>query len=249
MIRLILVVLWIVIYLLATLPLFLCMLVWNLLDPDRCHILSQGIIRLMMRGVLFFSGVTVTVKGKENIPENEAVLYVPNHRSYYDFVITFLYVKSPVVNIGKKELKYVPLFGQWVTLIGTLLMDRSSRMAGFRVIEKAADEVKRGTSCFIYPEGTRNKGTQEELLMFHEGSMKISVWSGCKTVPVAMLGTRDIYENHRPLIRPQHVTLVFGKPVDPAELTKEELKKYGAIVRERITEMILAEEKLQKGEN
>lgn len=249
MLRTVLVLCWFAVFVIGTLPLFLIMLLYSLIDREKCHIACQKIVRVLVKGIRWLSGVRVTVKGRENIPENEAVLYVPNHRSYFDFIVTFENVESPVINIGKKELKYIPVIGQWIWLMGTLLLDRKNKKAGYRIIDDAVKQVKAGVSVFIYPEGTRNKGVQEEPLRFREGSLKISSWSHCKTVPVAILNSRDIYENHRPCIRPTDVTVVFGEPIDPATLTREELKNYGALTRERIVEMILKEEALSKGEN
>ena len=247
LLRLVLIVLWFIIFLVLTLPMLVFEIVCRQFNREKSELQSQEAVRFLMKGVLFLAGVKVTVKGKENIPDGEPVLYVPNHRSYFDFVVTFINIKSPVFNVGKKELAYVPLIGQWVMLIGTFLMDRKSRKKGYRTIEETVRAVKEGKSVVIYPEGTRNKGRMEEPMRFREGSLKISAWSGCKCVPVALLNTRDIYENHRPLIKKTDVTLIFGEPIDPAELSQEELKNYGALVRGRIVDMILAEEGVKNG--
>ena len=248
MLRTIFILLWFLLFFIVTLPLLFIAALWSFVNKEKSSLFAQSTVRILVRGILILSGVRLTVKGKENIPEGEACLFVPNHRSYFDFLVTFDSVKSPVINIGKKELKYVPVMGQWISLMGTLLLDRKSKKSGLLVIKEAVENVKAGVNVFIYPEGTRNKGTEEELLPFHEGSLKISQWSHCKVIPVAILRSRDVYENHRPRITPADVTLLFGEPIDPEELSREDRKRYGALVRERITEMIRREEKLLKGE-
>lgn len=246
MIRMILVILWFIIFLIVTLPLLLFEIVYHFINEERSQLQSQKIVQFMMKVLLFLTGTHVTVKGKENIPEGEGVLFVPNHRSYFDFVITCTQL-YPYYNIGKKELVYPPLIGQWVWLIGTLLLDRKDRKAGYKIIEQAADLVRTGKNVTIYPEGTRNKGKQEEPLRFREGSMKISLWSGCKVVPIAMLNTRAIYEDHRPFIRPAEVKLIFGTPIDPADLTEEQKKHFGAYTRDVIIQMMQKEEEQSNG--
>lgn len=242
MLRAVLIVLWIVVCIVLTIPLLLFETVYHFVDREASELQSQAVARFLMKGVLRISGARVTVKGTENIPKGEGVLFVPNHRSYFDFVLTFSYI-TPLYNIGKKELGFIPLFGQWVWLIGTLLLDRSSRKKGYKIIERAAEEVKTGKNMLIYPEGTRNKGKMEEPLRFREGSLKISTWSGCKVIPVAMLYTRDIYENHRPFVKPTDVKMIFGTPIDPAALSEEEKKSYGKLCRDTIVQMMLEEEK------
>ena len=47
--------------------------------------LVQGAFKLIM----FMTGVKLTVIGEENVPKDKAVLYVGNHRSYFDVVMTY----------------------------------------------------------------------------------------------------------------------------------------------------------------
>lgn len=241
MIRLLLILLWFLIFIVVTLPVLLFELVYHFINKERSQLQCQKFIRFLMKGVFWLTGSTLTVKGSENIPEGEGVLFVPNHRSYFDFVVTCTQI-YPFYNIGKKELSWPPIVGQWVWLIGTLLLDRKDRRAGLKVIGEAAELVKTGKNIMIYPEGTRNKGLQEEPLRFREGSMKISLWSGCKVIPVALLNTRAIYEEHKPWIKPADVRMVYGKPIDPADLTDEDKKRFGAYTRDVIIQMIKEEE-------
>lgn len=48
---------------------------------------------------------------------------------------------------------------------------------------------------------------------FHEGSLKIAEKSGCPVIPVAMVGTAEVFERHFPWIRPSHVIIEYGKPI------------------------------------
>lgn len=246
MLRTILIILWIAVYLLALFPVFLFELALHFISREDSERQCQYLIRFMMKVALFLAGTRLTVKGRENVPEEGGVLFVPNHRSYFDFVTTVSCI-GPLYNVGKKELLYPPVVGWWIWLIGTLFLDRSSAKAGLEVIRDATELVKKGKRVLIYPEGTRNKGAMEELLPFHEGSFKISLWSGCRIIPVALLNTRDIYEAHRPFIRAADVTIVFGTPIDPAALAPEERKHLGVHVRKVITDMILEEEGKKNG--
>jgi len=246
MIRTILIILWIAVYLLALFPVFLFELALHFINRQASERQTQRIIQFLMKGVSWLAGTKITVKGRENIPAEGGVLFIPNHRSYFDFITTISSI-CPLYNVGKRELAYPPIVGWWIWLMGTLFLDRSSPKAGLKVINKATALAKQGNHVMIYPEGTRNKGAQEELLPFHEGSFKIAIWSGCKIVPVALLNTRNIYEAHRPFIRSTNVTMVFGTPIDPTALSPEERKHLGAQVREVITNMILEEEGKKNG--
>ena len=239
--RSLIIVLFLLIYLIVTLPVMVVEFVIRIFDRKTSEKHCRWLIIRLMKAANFIAGVDLEVKGLENIPEGETVLFVPNHRSYLDFTVLFPLLSDPSLFVGKKELAMVPLFGQWVYLIGTLILDRKNRRQGYNVIYRAADLVKDGSNIIIFPEGTRNKGDIMEPLRFKEGSLKISSKSGCKTVPVALIGTREIYECHRPWVKPGKVKVIFGKPIDPAELSEYDLKNYGAYTRERIIEMLKAE--------
>ena len=183
-----------------------------------------------------------TVKGKENIPEDRAVLYVGNHRSYFDILVGYTTVPGLVGFVAKKEMEKIPLLSTWMRYVNCLFLDRKNLKEGLKTILEGIDQVKNGVSVWIFPEGTRNK--QEDLmdlLPFKEGSLKIAEKSGCPVVTVAMTGTAEIFENHFPYIRPGNVTIEFGRPFFPKEL-EPEFKKFPGAYAEMQIKAMLAEQ-------
>ena len=59
------------------------------MDRDYMEEESLRMVRGRFKEILKVSGVEVTVKGLENIPENQSVLYVGNHRSYFDILVGY----------------------------------------------------------------------------------------------------------------------------------------------------------------
>ena len=86
------------------------------------------------------------------------------------------------------------------------------------------------------PEGTRNR--TDELLPFHNGSFKLSTKTGCAIVPVAMRNTDQVFRSHFTWFHPVKVTVEYGKPVYPSDLTAEEKKSIGKYMREKVKEML-----------
>ena len=107
--------------------------------------------------------------------------------------------------------------------------------------------MREGQSIWIYPEGTRSEGeTELDMETFKEGSFKVAEKAGCKIVPVAMVGTRDILEAQFPAIRPQHIRVRIGAPIEVKNLDEEEQKHIGAYVQAKVKadiQALLAEEK------
>ena len=184
------------------------------------------------------TGVKVTVIGEENIPD-EPVLYVGNHRSFFDILLTYSRCKRLTGYIAKKEMEKVPLLSIWMRFVYCLFLDRENPKEGLKTILQAIDYVKNGISICIFPEGTRNKNADDlELLPFHDGSFKIASKTGCAIIPMALNNTVEIFEAHMPKIKSTHVVLEYGKPIYVKGLPKEDQKHLGAYTQNIIHDML-----------
>ena len=238
MIRFILVILTAFLYLILSIPVLLVLLLIRKKKPEVCDKVSRSLIRWIFRVILFFSGTKITVKGQENIPKDRAVLYIGNHRSYFDILVTYTTVPGSCGFVAKKELSRIPLLKNWMELIHCLFLDRSDIKQGLQMILSGCEEIKSGTSICIFPEGTRNKGEELTMLPFKEGAFKIATKTGCPIVPISMNNTAEIFENHFPKIKKTHVVLEYGTPIYPNELDKDVKKHIGSYVQNIMDETI-----------
>lgn len=190
--------------------------------------------------VAFISGVKLTVIGEENVPKDEAVLYIGNHRGIFDVVISYARCPGLTGYISKMSVSKVPILKTVMLRLYCLFIDRDDIKQSLTVILQAIDNIKKGVSVCIYPEGTRFKNATKasDINDFKEGSFKIATKTGCRIVPMAICGTENILEEHMPWIKSTHVTLRYGEPIDPKSLSKEELKQIGAYTQNIIREML-----------
>ncbi len=195
--------------------------------------LVQWVFRLMLR----ISGVEVTVIGEENVPD-EPVLFIGNHRSYFDILITYSRCRRLTGYIAKKEMLRYPLLRDWMKRLYCLFLDRSTPKEGLKTILKAIEYVKEGISVCIFPEGTRNDGEELSMLPFHDGSFKIAEKTGCAILPMSLNNTHAIFEQQFPRIKKTHVVLEYGKPIYPGSLDKETKKHLGQYCQNIIQETI-----------
>ena len=243
MIRSILAVLFVAIFLIVSLPIQGILWIVGRFDPWAKKRISLAIVSWAFRVVIFISGIKRTVIGEENVPKDQAVLYVSNHRSIFDIVITYPRVPSPTGFIAKQEILKVPLLDIWMIYLDCLFLDRKNLKKGLEMILSAIDKVKNGISIFIYPEGTRNK-TDAPLGEFHKGSFKIAQKSGCPIVPVVVNHTEDIFEKHIPFIKSTHVVIEYCKPVIINELSKEDQKNIDGYIKNIIEEVYIKNQNL-----
>ena len=85
---------------------------------------SLRIVRSVFRFILKLAGVTITVQGLENIPRDRAVLYVGNHRSYFDILTGYVTVPGLTGFVAKKEMVKIPLLSTWMSYVNCLFLDR-----------------------------------------------------------------------------------------------------------------------------
>ena len=236
MIRFIITVIIATIFFILSIPMFLIEWIIGLISPITRELSSRAIVRMAFRAVIFSSGVKVSYIGLENIPKEEPCLYVANHNSFFDVILTYPKMPGRVGIISKKEFfKFYPL-SIWMLFIKCLFLDRKDIKQGLKTILTAIDYIKEGISIFIFPEGTRSRTGQ--MLPFKEGSFKIATKTGCPIVPVAITNTANVFENHFPKIFAENVIIEFGKPVYPKELSKEELKFIGERTQNTIRQML-----------
>ena len=271
MIKFILVASTVVLFLIFSIPVLIVERCIGKKDPEKKNRQSLAIVQFMFRFILKVAGVHITVKGAEHVPKDRPVLYVGNHRSYFDILVGYTTVTTLMGFMAKKEMERIPLLSNWMRNVNCLFLDRENIREGLKAIMEGVDHVKNGISVWIFPEGTRNEAEDcLDLMPFKEGSLKIAEKTGCPVVPVAITGTAEAFESHYPRIRSSRVTIEFGEPfIIPARvplraasvgesalqdsvrdgirvLSMEKKKNAGAYARDVIYDMLLKEKKLRE---
>lgn len=240
--RIVIVALSLIIYLVLGIPVLLLLWVFGKFNKKASDLIALRMVQAAFKYMIWVSGTKLTVIGEENVPKDQAVLYIGNHRSYFDILITYARCPRLTGYIAKKEMEKFYLLRDWMRKLHCLFLDRSNPREGLKTIMKGIEYVKEGISICIFPEGTRSK--TDEMLPFKEGSLRIAEKTGCLIVPMALSNTAEIFENHLPWIRPCKVVLEYGEPIDPKALSKEEKKFLGAYTQEKIQKMLDKNQKL-----
>lgn len=238
--RTIITVLYIFLFLILGLPVLGIEWIISKFNKAHADMVQLRIVQWGLKCVAFISGVKLTVIGEENVPKDEPVLYIGNHRSFFDVVVTYARCPGLTGYIAKDGVNKVPIFRIWMKRLHCIFLKRDDMKEGLKVILKAIDYVKSGISICIFPEGTRNKDRENpiSLLPFKEGSFKIASKTGCKIVPMALIGTADILENHFPWIHSTDIKLIYGEPIDVSALDKDQQKHVGAYCQTVVEELI-----------
>lgn len=223
-------------FLILSIPVLLIEWVLGLFAPHVKEVSSLAIVLWAFRVVLWITGVTVTVIGEENVPSDTPVLYVGNHASNFDILLTYIRVPRLTGYIAKKEFLKIPLLSNWMRNLHCLFLDRENIKAGIKTIRKSIDKMKAGISICIFPEGTRNRHP-DTFLPFHDGSFKIAEKSDCPVLPMSINNSSAMFEKQYPRIKKAHVVLEYGKPFYMKDLDPEDRKQIGSFVQAKILKM------------
>lgn len=175
--------------------------------------------------------VKFNVYGKENIPQNEPVIYTPNHAGMFDIPAVILNTPEPPIFIAKKELKSIPILSDWMDVMDCVFVDRKNKNSARSSLHDAIEMVKNGRSIVVFPEGTRSK--DGKLGKFKGGAMKIAMETGATVVPVLLRGTRERLEENGEIV-PGEIDVVFMKNIETKGLTKDEFFEMPEKIRQLI---------------
>ena len=235
MIRTIAILLAVPLFLVLSTPLLVAEWIIGKYNMERKNKSSLAIVNWAFRLCLRICGTKITVLNEENVPLDQAVLYVGNHRSYFDILLTYVRVPRPTGYVAKKEMERLPLLKNWMRNLHCQFLDRKNIKEGLKTILTCIEKTKSGISICIFPEGTRNK-VNDTFLPFHDGSFKIAEKSGCPIMPITINNSAAIFEDHIPFIKKAHVIIDYGKPIYLHELSPEQRKHIGSYVQKIIAE-------------
>lgn len=114
MLRTILAVLFAVCYLILGIPVLFVEWLIGKKNPHLRDISSLRMVQWAFRVIYRICGVKLTIIGQENVPKDTPVLYVANHNSYFDIIITYALCENLTGYIAKDSLEKVPLLNIWM---------------------------------------------------------------------------------------------------------------------------------------
>ena len=219
---------------------FTNILIWPIkkLKPALQVRISNNSVRWAFWRSLFLAGAKKTVIGEKNIPD-EPCLFVSNHRSNFDILLIHTSTRHDLGFIAKKEMDKIPLLNIQMRNIGCIFLDRDDVKAGLASINAAAENIKKGVSMCVFPEGHRSKKPNMEMGEFRAGALKVAEKANCPIVPVAVIDSDTLMEQTGKFkIVSGKAKVIFGEPIYVNQLDRQEKRKVAERVEKEIKQMI-----------
>jgi len=184
---------------------------------------DERISRAWARFIVRRSGVRFELSGADRLDLSRPVVYMSNHQSYFDVLCQVAYLPLFPRFVAKKELVWLPLFGQLMWATGHVIVDRGKRDKAVASMKKAAQKISSGTSILVYPEGTRSP--DHRLGPFKKGGFLLAVEAGVPLLPVSVAGTHPMMPKGGYTFTKSDVIMVLGDPIDTRGKTQADIQE------------------------
>ena len=170
------------------------------INPKKNYTNDSKLFRTILNAVsviaLKIMRVKIQVSGAEKLPHGQKLLFVGNHRSNFDPIITWYSLRDwKIAYISKASNFKIPIFGRIIRRCCFMAIDRESPRKAINTINQASELLKaQEVSVGVYPEGTRSKNG--ELLPFHNGVLRIAQKANASIAVVVLKGTEKIHKNY-----------------------------------------------------
>jgi 1-acyl-sn-glycerol-3-phosphate acyltransferase len=198
-------------------------------------------VRLFVRAGLALVGVRVKVTGLERLDSKQPYIFTPNHQSFIEVPLLVTYIKRNPAYLAKKEVFKYPIFGFGIKLIGVVPVDRSNSPSAVESAKQATENLKRGKSYVVYPEGTRSPDGR--LLPFKKGAFMMAIDAGVPVVPVSISGATAIMPKSQIKIYPATVHITLHEPLSTRGFTRENVSTLVDLARNSVMSALEEEQR------
>lgn len=165
--------------LVSVLGIFICLA--RPFHPDN----TRWFARIYSWGGAAILGIKIRRYNYDSLKKMGPCVYVVNHQDNFDLFICGRVVPKRTVTIGKKNLRYIPFFGQLYWLAGNVFIDRKNSSRSKRTMNSSIRVLtKKNTSIWVFAEGTRNRG--RNLLPFKKGAFVMAIEARVPIIPICV---------------------------------------------------------------
>jgi 1-acyl-sn-glycerol-3-phosphate acyltransferase len=211
------------------------------LDDRKRTLIAYRFNRAFMSVWMPICGYRVTVDGWDKVDPNKTYMFVCNHSNMLDLPVCGYFLQHYYKSLAKKELKKVPFFG-FLIRISCILVDRSSAESRRRSTQTIIDRLRRGTSIFIFPEGTRNT-TKQPMKNFYSGAFKTAVMAQVPVMPIVYLNVRGLQPVGTWRLYPGTIHVKVLDPIETAGMTTADVAALQEKIYKQMEDSIKQEDK------
>ena len=185
------------------------------------------------------------LEGREKIPFRRPVVLVSNHRSLVD-ILALYKLRRPFKWTSKAENFKLPFVGMVLSLTRSIRIRRESARSGHQFLAQAEEEMRKGSSILIFPEGTRSAGPA--MRPFKEGAFLLAKKMGSGIIPIVLTGTEKTFDRGSWILKGKaEIRIRVLDEIGPEVVERMEIRELMVLVRERMEEGLRHLENIETG--
>jgi 1-acyl-sn-glycerol-3-phosphate acyltransferase len=185
----------------------------------------------------------VSIEGRNWIKNDRSYVIVSNHQSLLDILVLFGLFKN-FKWIAKRELFRIPFVGWNMFLCDYVALSRGRKGSMLQMMRDCKKHIKRGSSVFIFPEGTRSE--DGKMRRFRDGAFVLAKNTGVEIIPIAIDGTSDALPKRGLLFRNERTLQIRVKVLRPLRSDEGEVEMLTETAFEKINAEVEAMRKPQR---
>ncbi|MBO0799146.1 MAG: 1-acyl-sn-glycerol-3-phosphate acyltransferase, partial [Blastocatellia bacterium] len=149
--------------------------------------------------------------GKENVPEEGAMIVAPNHVSYLDPIWVSIPFARPLRYMTWDKMTGLPFLGWLMRAYGAFPVNLESPSGDRTALRQSLKHLRAGGGLMIFPEGARTRDGR--LMAFKPGVIRLAFDTGVPIVPVTIVGGYEAYSPHHFFPRPYKLKVIYHEPI------------------------------------
>ncbi len=187
----------------------------------RNRVIMVAYCRMVMWAARLICGLRWNVQGLENVPrDGRGYVLLSKHQSSWETFFLPL-ILAPHVQVVKRELAYLPVFGWALSMIHPIFIDRSQKTNALKqVLTQGADRLQSGIHVLVFPEGTRVPPGKRKV--FSKGGAMLATRTGAPVLALAH-NSGEFWPNDHWVKRPGTIQVVISPVFESSGITTAEL--------------------------
>ena len=202
-------------------------------NPDR----TDRLTRIYLGGQLRLLFCRWTREVHPDIDDNQTYMFAQNHVNIFDYAT--MYNASPHFKQGLENVSHfkIPMYGWFMKQRGTIGVDRRRPDNKARIFEDMKDQLERGNSLLVFPEGSRTRDGR--VSTFRAGTFELAIRLGVPIIPTAVTGMFEVLPTPGWKIRAGvPVTVHLCAPIPTEGLTLEDAPRLAKQVETAVAEKV-----------
>lgn len=163
-------------------------------------------------GITAGMGIRIRTRFLEPLNPDRPYVFAINHQVALDIPAVGSAIPVPFGWVAKAELKKIPFLGQAIQSSPSVFIDRSHPKRSIETMRVAGEQIRKGVSVAIFPEGSRSHSAQ--LGSFKRGAFLLAIEAQVPVVPVTVVNAHRLFNEKTKRARPGIMEIQVGRPID-----------------------------------